>query len=90
MRQRTAVLIFSLSSDEAGGSSENCRDMTTAAVSKYSAAEERHVHTDNNAEERRDNTNTTTGLTLLTLIVFDESNMFLPFLRICFKLESFS
>ena len=71
MRQKTAVLILSRNSDE-DGSSETCPDMNTAdAVSKYSATDDMHVNTDNRAEERRDNTRDTTGLTLLTLIFLE-------------------
>ena len=89
MRQKTAVLILSRNSDE-DGISEACLDMNTAdAVSKYSATDDRHVNTDNNAEERRDNTRAATGLTLLILIL-DKVNVkeiFLPLLWISFELD---
>ena len=71
MRQKTAVLILSRNCDE-DGISEAWPDMYTAdAVNKYSATDDRHVNTDNSAEERRDNTRDATGLTLLTLIFLE-------------------
>ena len=60
----TAVLILSLISDE-DVSRESWPDMTS---SKYWAADDRNDNMDIKAEDRRDNTDAATGLTLLNFI----------------------